>query len=292
MNKKYIEKVNEMLNDYLSERYPEQIYRAMAYSVNAGGKRLRPTLMLAACEAVGGDIEKVYPFACAMEMIHTYSLIHDDLPAMDNDDLRRGKPTCHKQFDEATAILAGDALLNYAHEIMIDEVIKNNDKNSALAMSFISHGAGINGMIGGQVVDVLSEGKKIDEKTLIYIHRNKTAALIKAALKAGAILGDADAAQLNIFDLIGDKMGIAFQIKDDILDVTSTEEVLGKPILSDEKNEKVTYVSLYGLEKAQQDYNRLSEESLELILKVADENSLLYKYSKQLVDRINWVNYK
>lgn len=287
MNNKYVEKVNQKLNEYLKAEYPEQIYNAMAYSVNAGGKRLRPILMLAACEAVKGDIQRVYPFACAMEMIHTYSLIHDDLPAMDNDDLRRGKPTCHKRFDEATAILAGDALLNLAHEIMIDEVIKDNEKSSALAMSFISHGAGINGMIGGQVVDVLSEGKKIDEETLIFIHRNKTAALIKAALKAGAVLGGASEAQLEVFDLIGDKMGIAFQIKDDILDVTSTEEVLGKPILSDEKNEKVTYVTLYGLEKAQKDYNKLSEESLELILRITDEDSFLYNYAKQLVDRIN-----
>lgn len=283
----YIEKINSKLNEYLKPRYPEEIYNAMSYSVNAGGKRLRPLIMLFACEAMGADIEAALPFACAIEMIHTYSLIHDDLPAMDNDDLRRGKPTCHKQFDEAAAILAGDALLNLAHEIMIDEILKNSDKKFIKAMSFISHYAGIDGMIGGQVVDIISEGKEIDEKTLIYIHRNKTSALIKASLKAGAVIGGADEAQLNIFDLIGDRMGIAFQIKDDILDVTSTEDVLGKPILSDEKNKKVTYVTLYGLEKAQADYKRLTDESLEFILKVSDENSNLYTYSKKLAERIN-----
>lgn len=288
MNNCFLDKINEKLNEYLSPKYPEEIYNAMAYSVNAGGKRLRPVILLAACEAMGNDIEKALPFACAIEMIHTYSLIHDDLPAMDNDDLRRGKPTCHKQFDEAIAILAGDGLLNLAHEIMIDEITKNiGDDGLVQAMSFISHSAGINGMIGGQVVDILSEDKQIDEKTLIYIHRNKTAALIKAALKAGAVIGGADKAQLVVFDLIGDKMGIAFQIKDDILDIISTEEVLGKPILSDEKNKKTTYVSIHGLEKAQEDYNRLSNECLELILRITDENSLLYNYSKQLINRIN-----
>lgn len=282
----YIEIINKKLNEYLSPKYPEEIYEAMAYSVNAGGKRLRPVLLLSACEAMGGKIEKAYPFACAIEMIHTYSLIHDDLPAMDNDDLRRGVPTCHKRFDEATAILAGDALLNFACEIMFEETAKNNDKSIARAACFISHGAGINGMIGGQVVDVASQGKETDAKTLIYIHRNKTAALIKAALKAGAVIGGADEAQLNIFDLIGDKIGIAFQIKDDILDVTSSTEILGKPVLSDIKNEKTTYISLFGLEKAREDYLRLSKESLELILRVTDKSSSLYSYCNKLIDRI------
>lgn len=287
MNNNYIEKINFKLNEYLKPVYPQEIYNAMSYSVNAGGKRLRPIILLAGCEALGGNIEKALPFACSIEMIHTYSLIHDDLPAIDNDDLRRGKPTCHKQFGEASAILAGDALLNLAYEIMSGEVLKTGDKSLVQAMSFIAKAAGTTGMIGGQVVDILSEGKKINADTLIYIHKNKTAALIKAALKAGAVIGGADEAQLDVFDLIGEKMGIAFQIKDDILDVTSSDEILGKPVFSDEKNKKATYVSLHGIDKAGDDYKRLTDESLELIIKAAGEDSFLYKYAKKLSMRIN-----
>ncbi len=287
MNNDYIEKINNKLNEYLKPVYPNEIYNAMAYSVNAGGKRLRPIILIAACEALGGCIDEALPFACSIEMIHTYSLIHDDLPALDNDELRRGKPTCHMQFDEAIAILAGDSLLNMAYEIMSSEALKAMDKKFLKAMSFIAQAAGTKGMIGGQVVDILSESKIIDADTLIYIHKNKTAALIKAALKAGAAIGGADNKILDAFDLIGEKIGIAFQIKDDILDVTSTEEILGKPVLSDEKNSKNTYVSIYGLEKAQSDYNSLSAEGLKLIAEVSGENSFLYNYVKEISARIN-----
>jgi polyprenyl synthetase len=280
-----IQLVDSELKKYLSPKYPEHIYEAMSYSVFAGGKRLRPVLLLSACEAVGGDINDALPFACALEMIHTYSLIHDDLPAMDNDDFRRGKPTCHKQFDEATAILAGDCLLNYAYEIMISNVFKNFEKKYAKAAKIIAQYSGTQGMLVGQVVDVESENKKIANKTLMYIHDNKTGGLIKAALMAGAIIGGADEDQISSFEKIGYNMGMAFQIKDDILDVTSTQEVLGKPILSDEKNNKVTYVTLYGLKTAEEDYLTLSTGAVKLISDFGDKAEFLKEYAEKLIYR-------
>ncbi|MGN1319357.1 MAG: polyprenyl synthetase family protein [Lachnospirales bacterium] len=283
--KSKIDLVNEELKKYLTCQYPERLYEAMGYSVFAGGKRLRPVLMLAACEAVGGNIKEALPFACAIEMIHTYSLIHDDLPAMDNDDYRRGKLTCHKQFDEATAILAGDCLLNYAFEIMTETVYKKFEKKYARAAEIIAQYSGTKGMIVGQVVDIESENKKIDDKTLMYIHDNKTGGLIKAALMAGAIIGGANDDQISSFEKIGYNMGMAFQIKDDILDVTSTQEVLGKPVFSDEKNNKITYVSLYGLKTAQEDYLTLSEGACKLIRDFGEKASFLEEYAKKLVDR-------
>ena len=284
--KTLIENINKALSDYLEPRYPEKIYEAMGYSVMAGCKRLRPVLVLLACRAAGGKDEDAMPFACAMEMIHTYSLIHDDLPAMDNDDLRRGRPTCHKQFDEATAILAGDCLLGYAFETMLDKASEDFDKKYVKAMKVIAQLSGTKGMLVGQVVDVDSEGKKISAETLEYIHRNKTGGLIKAALMAGGIIGGADEDTVNLLESIGEDVGLAFQIKDDILDVTSTAEVLGKPILSDEKNEKVTYVSLYGLEKAQQEYLRITNSALENTKKLGEAAKPLYDYIASLTDRI------
>ena len=265
-----IELINKALEKYLVPKYPERLYEAMNYSVFAGGKRLRPVLLLSACEAVGGNIEDAMPFACALEMIHTYSLIHDDLPAMDNDDFRRGKPTCHKAFDEALAILAGDGLLTYAFEVMLEAVCNKNESKYAKAAKLIANYSGSQGMLVGQVVDVQSEGHKIDDKTLMFIHDNKTGGLIKAALMAGALIGGADNDTVGDFEKIGYNMGIAFQIKDDILDVTSTSEVLGKPILSDIKNNKQTYVSLYGLDNAQQDYETLSTGAVKMINNIGD----------------------
>lgn len=280
-----IDLVNSELEKYLVPQYPERIYEAMGYSVFAGGKRLRPVLLLSACEAVGGNIENALPFACALEMIHTYSLIHDDLPAMDNDDFRRGKPTCHKQFDEAIAILAGDCLLNYAYEIMLEAVYKNFDRKYAKAAKIIAQYSGTQGMLVGQVVDVESENKKIDDKTLMYIHDNKTGGLIKAALMAGAIIGGANDDQISSFEKIGYNMGMAFQIKDDILDVTSTQEVLGKPIFSDEKNNKITYVTLHGLKTAEEDYLTLSKGAVKLIGDFGDKAEFLREYAEKLIYR-------
>lgn len=280
-----IELIDKALESYLKPKYPERLYEAMSYSVFAGGKRLRPVLLLSACEAVGGNIEDAVPFACALEMIHTYSLIHDDLPAMDNDDFRRGKPTCHKQFDEALAILAGDGLLTYAFEVMLEAVCAKKDMDFAKAAKLIANYSGSEGMLVGQVVDVESEGKKIDDKTLMYIHDNKTGGLIKAALMAGAMIGGAHGDVVRNFEKIGYNMGIAFQIKDDILDVTSTTEVLGKPVLSDVKNDKQTYVSLYGLDNAQQDYETLSTGAVKLINDMGDKAEFLAWYAESLINR-------
>ena len=227
---------------------------AMNYSVKAGGKRLRPMLMLETSKMFDKDCENIYPFMAAIEFIHTYSLVHDDLPAMDNDEYRRGRKTTHAEYGEDLGILAGDGLLNYAYEIMTKAVLESEDPYKAIqAMNVIATKAGIYGMVGGQTVDVISEGKKIDLDTIMYIHNLKTAALIEASMMAGAILAGATQTQIDTVENIANNVGIAFQIQDDILDIISTTEKLGKPVLSDEKNDKTTYVSLCGLEKAKDD---------------------------------------
>ncbi len=283
-----IKSIDETLAKILKPVYPERIYEAMGYSVMAGGKRLRPLLMLLAYKAVGGDENdtRIMKTACALEMIHTYSLIHDDLPAMDNDDLRRGKPTCHKQFDEATAILAGDGLLTYAFQVMLEDETGKYEPKYTRAAFELARLSGMSGMLVGQAVDVESEGRQIDAKTLDFIHKNKTGGLIKAALMAGGIIGGADEKTIKLLEEIGEDVGLAFQIKDDILDVTSTTEVLGKPVFSDEKNQKVTYISLYGLEKAQSDYAALSESAIKKAEKLGEKAKPLCDYLKSLTDRI------
>ena len=283
-----IKSIDETLAKILRPVYPERIYEAMGYSVMAGGKRLRPLLMLLAYKAVGGDESdtRIMKTACALEMIHTYSLIHDDLPAMDNDDLRRGKPTCHKQFDEATAILAGDGLLTYAFQVMLEDETGKYEPKYTRAAFELARLSGMSGMLVGQAVDVESEGRQIDAKTLDFIHKNKTGGLIKAALMAGGIIGGADEGTIKLLEEIGEDVGLAFQIKDDILDVTSTTEVLGKPVFSDEKNQKVTYISLYGLEKAQSDYAALSESAIKKAEKLGEKAKPLCDYLKSLTDRI------
>ncbi len=256
--------IDDELQKCLKPQYPNEIYEAMSYSVFAGGKRIRPMLLLGATEAVSGNIEKALPFAIAVELIHTYSLIHDDLPSMDNDDLRRGKPTNHKVFGEALATLAGDGLLNLAYEIMAKACASNLTFENAWAMAEIANAAGVWGMIGGQVVDILSENKNIEKDELIYIHRNKTAALIRASLAAGAIIGGASKAKVLVFKEAGEKLGLTFQIKDDLLDIYGDEKTLGKPINSDKKNNKVTYVSMFGLKNAQKYYLAASNEAVEM----------------------------
>lgn len=279
--------IDENLKKYLPEEsdYPSIIFRAMHYSMFAGGKRLRPIMLLSVCESMGGKIEKAIPFACALEMIHTYSLIHDDLPAMDNDDYRRGMLTCHKKFGEDIAILAGDALLHHSFEIMANACCECNESVCIKAMQAIAHGAGVYGMLSGQVADVISEGKQIDKKTLDFIHRNKTAAMIEGALKAGAILADANKEQVEQFCLAGEKIGIAFQIQDDILDVTSTLEELGKPIHSDEKNKKTTYVTLFGVEKSKQLVEKLSDEAISILENLLPPTDFLIELTKYLIKR-------
>ena len=267
------------------EEYPSIIFQSMRYSVFAGGKRLRPVMLISACELFGGDIKNAEPFAAAIEMIHTYSLIHDDLPAMDNDDFRRGIATNHKVFGEDIAILTGDALLHHAMETMADACVNQNSINASKAMKAISHGAGVYGMLSGQVVDVKSEGKKIDGETLEFIHRNKTAAMISGALMAGACIAGADDESIKLMGEVGYKIGIAFQIQDDILDVTSTTEVLGKPVGSDEKNNKVTYVSMYGLEKSKEQVEKLSNEAIEIIENFGEKSEFLSSLTKYLIKR-------
>lgn len=283
----WIAYIEAKLEDFIpkQEQFPPIIFEAMRYSLFAGGKRLRPMMVLAACEAVGGDREEGVPFACAMEMIHTYSLIHDDLPAMDNDDYRRGRLTNHKVFGEDMAILAGDGLLHNAMEIMADACCLNPCQKTTGAMQAIAHGAGIHGMLVGQVVDVFYEGKTLDGKTLDFIHINKTAAMICAALKAGAILGGATETVIGKFALAGEKVGVAFQILDDILDVTSTMEELGKPIHSDEKNEKKTYVDLYGIEKSREIACKLSDEAMAIWLELGESCDFLRDLTEYLTKR-------
>jgi len=245
--------INQALESYLPElAFPQKLQDAMRYSVFAGGKRIRPIMTLAATELCGGDESRALPVACAIELVHTYSLIHDDLPAMDDDDMRRGRLTNHKVYGEAIAILAGDTLMTYAYHLISREY-RNMDLSPAIVLRLIEElgdATGISGMAGGQVIDLESEGKDISSDELKKLHELKTGALIKASLRCGAIIAGADELSLQRITNYAHHLGIVFQIIDDILDVTGTTEALGKPAGSDEKNNKTTYVSLYGLEKA------------------------------------------
>lgn len=244
---------------------PASLHGSMRYSVFAGGKRVRPVLMLAACETVGGELEQAMSAACAMEMIHTYSLIHDDLPAMDDDDFRRGNPTNHKVYGEATAILAGDALLTEAFILLSSE--SGGDPAAKLRVIHeIANASGSRGMVGGQVVDMESEGKgEIDLATLSYIHTHKTGALIRASVRAGAILGGASAGDLDALTRYADAIGLAFQIADDILDVEGTTEELGKDAGSDQARGKATYPALVGLEASKARAQELVQMALDAL---------------------------
>jgi len=226
---------------------PESLHKAMRYSVFAGGKRLRPVLVAAGAEAVGGTLETVMPAACAVEMIHTYSLIHDDLPAMDNDDFRRGVPTNHKVFGEAIAILAGDALLTLAFRLLGDSAGADARRLRDLFVE-VADAAGSAGMVGGQVADIECEGKRADAVTVDYIHSHKTAALIRASIRSGALLAGATPPQLEALRVAGNALGLAFQIMDDILDITATSEELGKTAGKDQAQQKATYPAVHGLE--------------------------------------------
>ncbi len=245
------ELVNKGLAKLLAkeDEYPQSLHKAMHYSLFAGGKRLRPALVLASCEAVGGKVEDALNTACAFECIHTYSLIHDDLPAIDNDDLRRGRPTCHKVYGEAAAILAGDALLTAAFEIIAKT--GTEDKSRVLrAVLELARAAGSTGMIGGQMVDIDSEGKEVSFPVLEYIHIHKTGELMLAAVRCGGILGGATDGELRALGAYGKAIGLAFQIADDILDVEGSSAEMGKPTGGDEKKGKATYPSIIGLDEA------------------------------------------
>lgn len=248
--------VESALDNFLPQvdTLPSTLHDAMRYSVFAGGKRIRPVLMMAACEAVGGAAQQVLPAACAIEMIHSYSLIHDDLPAMDDDDYRRGKPTNHKVYGEATAILAGDGLLSEAFILLSSPEIwpDLSGETRREVIHLLARSAGSRGMVGGQVVDMESEGKAIDLPTLEYIHTHKTGALILAAIEMGAVIGGADEQQRRSLRRYGEAAGLAFQIADDILDIVAEQAELGKDVGSDQARGKATYPALLGLEEARQ----------------------------------------
>lgn len=280
----YIEKV---ISEYLPIEEGKQkiIYEAMNYSVLAGGKRLRPMLMMETAKLFGGFGQEVKPFMAAMEFIHTYSLVHDDLPEMDNDDYRRGRLTTHKKYGHAMGVLAGDALLNHAYEVCAEAILYAQDMSrSARAFSILSKRAGADGMIGGQTVDVLSEDCIIEKDTLDFIHKKKTSALLEGSMSIGAVLAGANEEQLALVEKMGNKLGLAFQIQDDILDVIGDSNVIGKPTLSDEKNKKITYVSLYGVDKSKEISRELMEEAIG-ILDYLGESEFLRELFRSLIDR-------
>lgn len=281
--------IEDVLKNYIPKNpsYQKTIYDAMEYSVMAGGKRLRPMMMYQTYKMFGGeDKELIEPFMAAIEMIHTYSLVHDDLPAMDNDTYRRGRKTTHVVYGEDMGILAGDALLNFAYETAIKgAAAAKATKNAINALDILSKKAGITGMVGGQVVDVELTGKKLDEERLDFIFKLKTGALLEASLMVGAALAGADEKYIELMEQAGLNIGMAFQIQDDILDITSTTEELGKPVHSDEKNDKTTYVSLYGMEKAHEDVEKYSKKALSIMEELPYENQFLYTLIEKLINR-------
>ena len=245
---------------------------AMEYSLSNGGKRLRPVLALEFARACGGDRNECLPLACAVEFIHTYSLIHDDLPCMDNDDMRRGKPSCHKQFNEETALLAGDALLTHAFDLIASCDLESDKKCEAV--SLLAQNSGVNGMLGGQVIDLIFEKSSPTVKDLLTVYRMKTGALISAACLMGCISAGADEKQMEAASQFAYSLGVAFQIQDDILDIVGDESVLGKPVGSDAENEKSTYATIVGIEKAKEDVKRLTDIAISSLDAFEDSNFL------------------
>lgn len=281
---KYCDVVNTELMKYIPEANDGQrdVTKAMRYSLSNGGKRLRPIFVLEFCRMCGGDVNKALPYACAIEYIHTYSLIHDDLPCMDNDDMRRGKPSCHKMYGEATALLAGDALLTHAFEIC--SASKLSDSQNLRAVSLLSQNAGVGGMIGGQVIDLKYEQSDPSISDILTVHRLKTGALISAACILGCIAAGADDEKIALASRYAYMIGTAFQIRDDLLDIMGDEEKLGKPVGSDADNDKTTYVTLVGADRAQQDVKTLTDKAVE-ILDSFGENDFMKTLSEYLVNR-------
>lgn len=282
--KKRTEEIDRILEAYLppAEGLLEPIVEAMRYSLLSGGKRIRPILMLEAWRLFGGRGKVIEPFLAAIEMIHAYSLVHDDLPAMDDDEYRRGRKSTHAAFGEAMGILAGDALLNRAYETAARAFDADCSPRTARALQILGARAGVLGMVGGQAVDVASEGREITAETLLFLHRRKTGALIEAAMMIGAVLagaGDEDAARV---ERLAADVGLAFQIRDDVLDVAGSAAVLGKPTRSDCRHDKPTYVSLFGLEAAQRETGRLSAQALEILDTLPGDKAFL----RALIDRM------
>lgn len=290
-----VKEIEEVLKAFLpvEEGWAKTVMQAMNYSVNAGGKRLRPMLMAETYRLFGGRDKTIEPFMAAIEMIHTYSLVHDDLPAMDNDEYRRGRKTTWVVYGDAMAVLAGDGLLNFAFETALKsfEICESDTKTNARALAILAEKAGIYGMIGGQTADIEAEnlGSKVTEEHLLYIHEHKTAALIQAAMMIGAVLAGADAQQTALVERAAYEIGVAFQIQDDILDVTSTLETLGKPVGSDEKNNKTTYVTLKGIEEASREQREMSNHAIERLESLEDKgfrNEFLMELIRSLITRI------
>lgn len=284
-----VEKIEGILTEYLprQEGFQSIIMEAMNYSLLAGGKRLRPMLMNETYRLFGGEGPLIRPFMAAIEMIHTYSLVHDDLPAMDNDEYRRGRKTTHIVYGEDMGILAGDALLNYAFETAFKAFVMEPEESLLIgrALGVLGEKAGIYGMIGGQVIDVKETGHSIPKEVLDTIYELKTSALIEASMMVGAILGGASEEEVKIIEKIARYVGIAFQIQDDILDVTGSQEVIGKPVNSDEKNKKTTYVTLEGLDKAKKDVEQISAEAIEELGKLPGNNEFLEQLIHVLINR-------
>jgi geranylgeranyl diphosphate synthase type II len=291
--KAYLQKHRDHVNRTLAAYLPQvrgpafRVVEAMHYSLFAGGKRLRPILCLAGAEAVGGDAGEAMPVACALEMIHTYSLIHDDLPAMDDDDLRRGQATCHKKFDEATAILAGDGLLTEAFRIIADAAPKFSGREAVLleVLQLVAQAAGYQGMVGGQMLDLMAEGRKITHKELETVHRMKTGALLTAAVRSGALVGGGSRQEVTQLTNYGEKFGLAFQITDDILDVEGDAAEMGKAVGADAKHQKATYPSLLGPEQAKTWAKKIVESAVADLTPLGERAAPLQELARYLLVR-------
>jgi geranylgeranyl diphosphate synthase type II len=289
----YLEEKKSLVEQALQKCMPEptglagEVIRSMHYSLFAGGKRIRPILCIAGAEAVGGSADNVLPVACAIELIHSYSLIHDDLPAMDNDDFRRGKPTNHKVFGEAVALLAGDGLLTLAFNLMARYGLEKRVKKTALlrVIDLIASAAGCKGMVGGQVVDITYEGKDPDPTVVEYIHRHKTGALIAASVTAGTILADGTEEQVRAINRYGQEIGLVFQIADDILNIEGSEDVLGKGTGSDQERGKITYPSVFGLSESKHIQKRLVEQAIEFLNKFDHRAEPLRDLARYIIKR-------
>ncbi|HID98603.1 MAG TPA: polyprenyl synthetase family protein [Thermodesulfobacteriaceae bacterium] len=291
--KKYLEeqriKVEKALDRWLTapEDISAPVFEAMKYSLMAGGKRVRPILVLAAGHAVNSDDSFLMPAACALECIHTYSLIHDDLPAMDDDDLRRGKPTCHKVYGETVAILAGDGLLTYAFELMTDPELNNEIPPATLshAIYLMARAAGVYGMVGGQTADMQMEGKQVDADTLHFIHTRKTGALLQASIEIGAVLGGGTEEEIRRLGNFGRNLGLVFQIKDDLLDIEGDQEKLGKPVGSDDRNRKATYPVLFGIEATKKKARELLDQALAELEMFREKGEPLQAIARYVAER-------
>ena len=292
--KAYLKEKKELIDSFLKEYFsspstPSILGESITYSLFAGGKRIRPILCLAAYEACDGDSEDILPFASSIELIHTYSLIHDDLPAMDNDDLRRGKPTNHKVFGEGMAILAGDGLLTEAFYMMSNSLSNRNIKNTALirAIKEIAFVSGIHGMVGGQAQDLIAENSEPDKETLSFIHKHKTGALISGSLRAGAILANCTKPSLSAITRYGENIGLAFQVIDDILDIEGDTAELGKTAGSDERKKKMTYPALYGIEESREKAGELISEAIFAIKDFSGKSEPLWEIARYFLERKN-----